>query len=158
MHVSLCPHMMTSSNGNIFRITGPLCREFTGHRWIHRWIPHTKGQWRGALMLSMICAWINSWVNNREAGDLRRHRSHYDVIVMHMFRVPSRYSRVLRINMLPACWSLITQRVSFTTIVIRVIGTKLVSVCGKYFQICVLICRLFFNHSNFTEVFFQGPY
>ena len=29
-------YMMTSSNGNIFRITGPLCREFTGHRWIPR--------------------------------------------------------------------------------------------------------------------------
>ena len=26
--------MMTSSNGNIFRVTGPFCREFTGHRWI----------------------------------------------------------------------------------------------------------------------------
>ena len=26
--------MMTSWNGNIFRVTGPLCREFTGHRWI----------------------------------------------------------------------------------------------------------------------------
>ena len=26
--------IMTSSNGNIFCITGPLCREFTGHRWI----------------------------------------------------------------------------------------------------------------------------
>ena len=25
---------------------------------------------------------INGWVNNREAGDLRRHRGHYDVIVM----------------------------------------------------------------------------
>ena len=24
--------MMTSSNGNIFRVTGPLCEEFTGHR------------------------------------------------------------------------------------------------------------------------------
>ena len=24
----------------------------------------------------------NSWVKNREAGDLRRHRAHYDVIVM----------------------------------------------------------------------------
>ena len=29
-----------------------------------------------------ICAWINVWVNNRKAGDLRRHRSHYDVSVM----------------------------------------------------------------------------
>ena len=43
--------------------------------------PH-KGQWRGALMLSLICAWINGWVNNGEAGDLRRHRAHYDVTVM----------------------------------------------------------------------------
>ena len=27
---------MTSSNGNIFGVTGPLCREFDGHRWIPR--------------------------------------------------------------------------------------------------------------------------
>ena len=26
--------MMTSWNGNIFHVTGPLCGEFTGHRWI----------------------------------------------------------------------------------------------------------------------------
>ena len=43
--------------------------------------PH-KGQWRGALMFSLICAWINGWVNNGDAGDLRRHGSHYDVIIM----------------------------------------------------------------------------
>ena len=53
-------------------------------RRIHRWSvnsPH-KGQWRGALMLSLICARIKGWVNNRKAGDLRRDRAHYDVIVM----------------------------------------------------------------------------
>ena len=33
-------------------------------------------------MFSLICVWMNSWVNNREAGDLRRYRAHYDVIVM----------------------------------------------------------------------------
>ena len=44
--------------------------------------PH-KGQWRGALVFSMICAWINGQVNNREAGDLRRHPTHYGVIVMY---------------------------------------------------------------------------
>ena len=43
--------------------------------------PH-KGQWRRALIFSLICVWINSWVNNRKAGDLRRYRAHYDVIVM----------------------------------------------------------------------------
>ena len=43
--------------------------------------PH-KGQWRIALMFSLICLWIKGWVNNRKAGDLRRYRSHYDVIIM----------------------------------------------------------------------------
>ena len=33
-------------------------------------------------MFSFICIWINDWVNNREAGDLRRYRAHYDVMVM----------------------------------------------------------------------------
>ena len=42
--------------------------------------PH-KGQWHGALIFSLICTWINGWVNNREAGDLIRHRAHYDVTV-----------------------------------------------------------------------------
>ena len=41
-----------------------------------------KGQWRGALMFSFICPWIKSSVNIREAGDLKRYRAHYDVIVM----------------------------------------------------------------------------
>ena len=71
--------MMKSSNGNIFRVTGNLCREFIGHRW------HSshKGQWRGPLMFSFICSWINASVNNGEAGDWRRHRAHYDVILMY---------------------------------------------------------------------------
>ena len=33
-------------------------------------------------MFSLMCACINGWVNNGEAGDLRRHRAHYDGIVM----------------------------------------------------------------------------
>ena len=41
-----------------------------------------KGQWRGALVFSLICAWINAWVNNRDTGDLRRHRAHHDVTLM----------------------------------------------------------------------------
>ena len=32
--------------------------------------------------VSLICAWLDGWVNNGEAGDLRRHRVHYDVTVM----------------------------------------------------------------------------
>ena len=78
--VLFCVLMMTSSNGNIFCVTGHLCGEFTGPRWILH-----KGQWRGSLMFSLKCVWINDWVNNREAGDLRRYRAHYDVSVMFCF-------------------------------------------------------------------------
>ena len=69
-------HSMTLSNGKI--VTGHLCWEFT----CLRWIPHTKASDADLLMFSLICARINDWVNNREAGDLRRHHAHYDVIVM----------------------------------------------------------------------------
>ena len=50
----------------------------------HRWPVNSqhKGQWRGALMFSFICNWTYGWVSNRYAGDLRRHRAHYEVIVM----------------------------------------------------------------------------
>ena len=66
--------MMTLSNGYIFRVTGHLGGEFT----THRWIPRTK-----ANDVEPWCfLWINGCVNNREAGDLRRHRAHYDVTVM----------------------------------------------------------------------------
>ena len=37
--------MMTSSNGNIFRVTGPLCGEFTGDRWIPRSKASDAGLW-----------------------------------------------------------------------------------------------------------------
>ena len=70
--------LMTSSNWKHFP------RYWTFVRGIHRSSvnsPHI-GQWRGALMFSLICVWINGWVNNREAGDLRRYRAHYDVTLM----------------------------------------------------------------------------
>ena len=41
-----------------------------------------QGQWRGALLFTLMSVWIYGWVNNGEAGNLRRHRTHYDVIVM----------------------------------------------------------------------------
>ena len=65
--------MMTSSNGNIIRVTGPLCGEFTGHRWI----PLTK--------TSDAELWYFLWSASEqtlEAGDLRRHCAHCDPNVM----------------------------------------------------------------------------
>ena len=75
---------MTSSNGNICRVTGHLCGNSPVRSPVNS--PH-KGQWRGALMFSLICVWINGWVNNREAGDLRRYRAHYFVTVMNNHNV-----------------------------------------------------------------------
>ena len=46
---------------------------------IHRWSPH-KGQC--AELWCFLLSAPKCWVNNRETGDLRRHRAHHDVIVM----------------------------------------------------------------------------
>ena len=64
--------MMTSSNGDIFRVSGPLCGEFTGHRCI----PLTKASDAEPWCFLWSAPCINGSVNNREAGDLRRHRSY----------------------------------------------------------------------------------
>ena len=57
--------MMTSSNGKIFRVTGHLCGEFTSHR------PVTRS----------FDVFFDLRLNNRYAGDLGRHRAHYDIIM-----------------------------------------------------------------------------
>ena len=69
---------MTSSNGNIFRVTGPLCGEFTGPGEFPAQCPVTQS----FDIFFDLRLTKNDWVNNREAGDLRRHRVHYDVNVM----------------------------------------------------------------------------
>ena len=69
--------MITSSNGSIFRITGPLWRKppviggFPSQR---------RVTW--SLIFSLVCASTNGWSNNRDAGELRRHRAHYEASVM----------------------------------------------------------------------------
>ena len=69
--------MMTSSNGNILRVTGPLWGEFTGDQWIPSQRPVTR-----SFDVFFDLHLLNGWVNNRNTGDLRLHRAHYDVSVM----------------------------------------------------------------------------
>ena len=77
--------MMTSSNRNIFRVTGPsVWGKSTGDRWI----PLTKST-RGAVMLSLMCAWTNGWANNWDAGDMSRNRAYHDVTVMYHWKIQS---------------------------------------------------------------------
>ena len=61
--------------------------------------PH-KGQWRGALVFSLICACINGWVNIHEAGDLKRHRTLYNVLWWLMGTL-IQYDKYDRIHKLP---------------------------------------------------------
>ena len=61
-------------NGNIFRFIGPL----TGETTRHRWIPLTKANDAERLW----SAWTNGWANNLDAGDFRRHHTHYHVNMM----------------------------------------------------------------------------
>ena len=63
-----------SSNETIFRVTGPLCGEFIGRRWVPAPRPVTQ---------SLDVLFDLRYRKNGGAGDLRRHRTHYDVIVMH---------------------------------------------------------------------------
>ena len=69
--------MMTSSNGNISTLLA-LCAgnsPVTGKFPLQR--PVTR-----ALMFSLICTWTSGWVDNRDAGGLKHHRTHYDVTVI----------------------------------------------------------------------------
>ena len=63
-----------------FRVTGPLCGEFT----CHRWIPLTKAMTRN-FDVSLMLVRANSLINHRDAGHLRRHGTHCDGIVMYDF-------------------------------------------------------------------------
>ena len=95
-------HILTRTSGTSQEICTPLAfchddiikwKHFPRNRPFVRGIHRSpvnspqKGQWRGALMFTFICARINGWVHTREAGDLRRYRPHYDVIVMSCFIV-----------------------------------------------------------------------
>ena len=86
---SILSHMMTSSNGTIFRFTGPLCGEFTGPSEFPAQRPVTRSF---DVFFDMR---LNKRVNNREAGDLRRHRGHYDVNVMNTAFVPKSDIRLI---------------------------------------------------------------
>ena len=69
--------MMTSSNGNIFRVTGPL----SGNSPVPGEFPSQMPVTRSFDVFCDQC--LNKRLRKQsQAGDLRRHRAHYDVIVM----------------------------------------------------------------------------
>ena len=75
-----------------------------------------KGKWRGTLMYSLICAWTNGWTNKRDAGDLRRDRTHYDVIVIKMIRpkCPFNWKKIIPLfSILTMCWLFVVLLTSY---------------------------------------------
>ena len=139
--------MMTSSSGNIFRVNGLLCGG------IHRSpvnSPH-KSQWRGALIFSLICAWINGWVNNREAGDLRRHRAHHEVIVMNrtgnVYLMTSKTPQA-SISTFSIVWDIWVQCLShcLSCHYNIEVETKWSPVCRRHFKIHFLQRKCILNH------------
>ena len=70
---------MTSSIGNIFRVTGPLC---AGNSLVTGELPSQKASNAELWYFFLIYAWTNDPANNRDTDELRRHRAHYDVTVM----------------------------------------------------------------------------
>ena len=49
---------------------------------VHHWV----------LMFPLICVLTDGWANNRDAVDLRRHRAHYDVTVMSVRPMLTRFT------------------------------------------------------------------
>ena len=97
-------------------------------RGIHRSpvnFPH-KGQWRGVLMFPLICTRINGRVNNGEAGDLRRHRVHYDIIIYLLF-IPRPIS-------LPDIWRDYLIRLFYDTPIVCVCNVVVIDVFYINFQ------------------------
>ena len=84
--------MMTSSNGNTSRVTGPLWEESTGDRRI----PFTNTS--GAELWCFLWFASEQTVSNRAIGDLRRHRAHYDLTVMCGDLLNKIYSRDVQSN------------------------------------------------------------
>ena len=71
--------MMTSSNGNIFRVIGSLW----GEQPVTSGFPSQRPVMR-TFDISLICTWTNGWANYKDAGELRRHCAYHDITVMEL--------------------------------------------------------------------------
>ena len=75
VHIAWWSHQMEAFSALLALCAGnsPVTGEFPAQRPVMR-----------SFDVFFDLGWINGWINNREAGDMRRHRAHYDVVVMNM--------------------------------------------------------------------------
>ena len=102
-------------------------------RFGHRWITLTKA----SFVISLICAWTNGWENNRDAGDLRRHRTHYDVTVTntHSKYMPSTNAEYSALHQHNHYFSLTVPLFVVTAIFGKLTGYMRVCVCPNYYSV-----------------------
>ena len=78
-------------------------------------------------MFSLFCVWINGWENNRDAGDLRRYRAYYDVIVM--------LHRVDNVETTENCWessTLVSNTICVLFVYYKIVISVIFRFLGKY--------------------------
>ena len=82
--------MMTSSNGNIFRVTGHLCGEFTGERWIPRTKDGDAEFWRFFYLRlnNRLSKQSWGWWFETLSRPLWRHRNVFDCVIAHVLWSP----------------------------------------------------------------------
>ena len=96
--------MMTSSNGNIFRVTGHLCGEFTGDRWIPRPVANDMDLW---CFLSSAPEWKIGWFDS-PSHPLWRHSNVLDQLCVPYERVESHKITTSTFNFIASTQSFIT--------------------------------------------------
>ena len=114
--------------------------------------PH-KGQWRGALMFYSICARINGWANNGGAGDLRRHRAHYDVIVMNRFHFMTSSYSDHNTTVVYSKWFGFFNRVDFSDCFHLLCLWKYI----YYIYICVCVFKYMLQHVMILPLIHSAP-
>ena len=122
-------------------------------------------------MFSLICVWINGWVNNREAGDLRRHRGHYDVIVMQNLALTKYSTHTLRVG-IDSKDSILCSRFSSSCPRYHLLHGKISSTYSKYtadlavglglvcgwYLVCVVVVQSKTTDMRLTSQFISSCY
>ena len=101
----------------------------------------------------LICAWINGWVNNRETGDLRRNRGHYDVTIM---KPTHHFSTALPIMSYPTFIKFIRNSLNLLQIsFISEVSDPSPSLNSFWFRLFLFfIYNSFYNRPNFFRIVF----
>ena len=103
------------------------------------------------------------WVNNRDDGDLRRHRAHYDVTVMHSRRLPWlwwwwRWLFVISVIIGWSCWPIRARKTRWPKIKFGTLNTQMSRQSERYFA--DILNFLYENWCIFIQIYWnvsKGP-